>query len=53
VVSALYYKTEGRGLETLLGELIVSSYPILLAALGAEVYSASNRNENQKNISGE
>jgi hypothetical protein len=39
------------------GRIFVSIYVILPAALGPRVYSASNRNENQKhktnNVSGE
>jgi hypothetical protein len=48
VVEALCYKPEGRGFETRCGELIFSIYLILSAALGPGVYSASNRNEYQK-----
>jgi hypothetical protein len=46
---------EDRGFETLCGELILSIYLILQAALGPGVHSASNSNEyqKQKNISGE
>jgi hypothetical protein len=56
VVKALCYKPEGRGFETQWGEWFLSSYLILLVALGPGVYSASNRNEYQKhknNVSGE
>jgi hypothetical protein len=56
VVKALCYKPEGLGLQTWWGEWIFSIYLILPAALGLGVYSASNRNENQKqknNVSGE
>jgi hypothetical protein len=55
VVKVLCYKTEDRGFEIRWSELI-SIYSILLAALGPGVYSASNRNEYQKqknNVSGE
>jgi hypothetical protein len=48
VVKALYYKPEGRGIETLRGKLILSVDLILPAALGPGVYSASNRNVYQK-----
>jgi hypothetical protein len=52
VVKALRYKPEGRGFETWYFFYI---YLILPAALGPGVYSASNRNEyqKQKNVSGE
>jgi hypothetical protein len=56
VVKALCYKPEGRGFGTRWGEWFLSSYLILLVALGPGVYSASNRNEYQKhknNVSGE
>jgi hypothetical protein len=56
VVKTLCYKLEGRGFETGLGERIFSIYLILPATLGPTVYSASNRNEYQKqkhNVSGE
>jgi hypothetical protein len=57
VVKALCYdyKPEGRGFENRGGKLIFSMYLILPAALGPGVYSASNRNEYQKeknNVSG-
>jgi hypothetical protein len=54
VVRALFYKTGGSVLETRRGERIFSVYLILPAALGPGVYSASNRNEcqKQKTISG-
>jgi hypothetical protein len=45
VVKALFYKSEGCGFETRLGEL---SFLILPAAVGHGVYSVSNRNEYQK-----
>jgi hypothetical protein len=48
VVKTLCYKPEGSGFETQWGELIISIYLILPAALGPGVYSATNRNENQK-----
>jgi hypothetical protein len=56
VVKALCYKPEGRVFETRWGERFLSSYLILLIALGPGVYSASNRNEYQKhknNVSGD
>jgi hypothetical protein len=48
VVKPLCYKPESRGFETRRGELIFSIYLILPAALVPGVYSASNRNEYQK-----
>jgi hypothetical protein len=48
VFKALPYKPEGREFETQCGERIFSIYLIFPAALGPEVYSASNRNEYQK-----
>jgi hypothetical protein len=48
VVKALCYKPEGRGFETRCGERFLSIYPILPAALGPGVYSASNKNGYQK-----
>jgi hypothetical protein len=55
VVKALCYTPEGGGLETQYDELFFSLYFILPVAVGLEVYSASNRNEyqRQKNVSGE
>jgi hypothetical protein len=56
VVKELCYKPEGRGFQTWWGELIFSIHLILPAALGPGVYSASNRNQYQKqenNVSGE
>jgi hypothetical protein len=56
VVKALCYKPEGREFYTPCGECISSIYLILPDALGPGVYSASNRNEYQKqknNVSGE
>jgi hypothetical protein len=56
VVKAICYKPQGRGFESRRGELIVSIYLILPAALGPGVYSVSNRNEYQKqenNVPGE
>jgi hypothetical protein len=56
VVEALCYMPDGSGFKTRGGKLIFSIYPILLASLGPEVYSASERNECQKqknNVSGE
>jgi hypothetical protein len=47
VVKALCYKPEGRGFDTRWGDFF-SIYLILPAALGPQVYSASNRNEYQK-----
>jgi hypothetical protein len=55
MVEALCYKPINRGFETRLGEWFLSIYLILLAGLGPGVYSASNRNEYQKqknNVSG-
>jgi hypothetical protein len=49
MVEALCYKAVGRGSETRWGELI---FKIFLALLGPEVYSASNRNEHQKQNNG-
>jgi hypothetical protein len=48
VVKALRYKHESRGFETRWSELLLSIYIILPAALGPRVYSASNRNDYQK-----
>jgi hypothetical protein len=48
LVKTLCCKPEGRGFETVWGEWISSVYLILPAALGPGVYSASNRNEHQK-----
>jgi hypothetical protein len=48
MVEELWYKPEGRGFETQRGEWIFSNYLTLSAALGPGVYSASNRNEHQK-----
>jgi hypothetical protein len=45
---ALFYKPEGRGFETRRGEWHFSIYLILSAVRGPGVYSAANRNENQK-----
>jgi hypothetical protein len=56
VVKALCNKPEGHGFVTGCGELIFSIDLILPAALGPGVYSASNRNEYQKqknDVSGE
>jgi hypothetical protein len=56
VVKALCYKLEACGFKTRWGEYIFSMYLILPAALHHGVYSASNRNEYQKqkiNVSGE
>jgi hypothetical protein len=55
IVKSLCYKPEDRGLETRWGEYIFSIYLIPPAALGPGVYSASNRNEYQKQkyVSGE
>jgi hypothetical protein len=56
VIKAVRYNPEGRGFETRWGELIYSIYLIFPATLGPGVYSASNRNEYQKqksNVSGE
>jgi hypothetical protein len=48
VVKALSYKPEGLGFETRWGEVFLPSYLIFLAALGPGVYSASTRNDYQK-----
>jgi hypothetical protein len=55
MVKALYCKPEGHGFESRF-LLIFSIYLILPAAVDPGVYSASNRNEYQKqrnNVSGE
>jgi hypothetical protein len=55
-LSLVIVKLEGHGFETRWTECIFSVYLILPAALGPGVYSASNRNEYQKqknNVSGE
>jgi hypothetical protein len=48
VVKELCYKPEGQGFETGWGEWIFSIHLILPAILGPGVYSASDRNEYQK-----
>jgi hypothetical protein len=48
VFKGLCCKPEGREFETRGGEYIFSVYVILPAALGHGVYSASSRNEYQK-----
>jgi hypothetical protein len=48
VVKALGYKPEGRWFETRCGEILI--YLILPAAVDAEVYSASSRNDYRKHI---
>jgi hypothetical protein len=48
VLKVLCYMPEGCGFETRWGELILSIYLILQAAMGPESYSACNRNEYQK-----
>jgi hypothetical protein len=48
VGKALPYKPDGCGFEERWGEWIFLIYLILPAALGPGVYSASNRNEYQK-----
>jgi hypothetical protein len=56
LVKALCYKQTGGGFESGWGHWIFSICAILPAALGPGVYSASNRNEYQKqknNVSGE
>jgi hypothetical protein len=56
VFKALFYKPEGRDLETRWDEWNFSIYLIPPAALGPVIYSASNRIEYQKyknDISGE
>jgi hypothetical protein len=50
VVKAVCYKPEGRGFETRRGEWFFLIYLIFPAALGPGVYSASNRNQYQKQI---
>jgi hypothetical protein len=55
VVKALCYKPEGRGFVNRWDEFF-SIYLYFLVALGPGVYSASNRNDYQKqnnNVSGE
>jgi hypothetical protein len=55
-VKALCYKPEGCRIQTPKMNEFFSIYLILPAALGHRVYSASNRNEYQKqqnNVSGE
>jgi hypothetical protein len=47
-VKVLCYRPEGYGSKTRLGEWFLSIYLILLAGLGPGVYSATNRNEYQK-----
>jgi hypothetical protein len=54
VDKALRYKPEGRGFDTRWGDF--STYPVLPAALGPGIYSASNRNVQKyknNNVSGE
>jgi hypothetical protein len=48
VTEALCYKLEGRVFETRRAESIFSTYLIVPAALGPEVYKASDINEYQK-----
>jgi hypothetical protein len=48
VVEALYYKPEGRRFDSRGHSFFFSIYLILKAALGPEVYSASNKNKYQK-----
>jgi hypothetical protein len=48
LVEALWHKPEGRGFETRRGNWTLSIYLILLTALGPGAYSASNKNEYQK-----
>jgi hypothetical protein len=48
VIEERCYKLEGRRFNSLWGHWIFSFYLILPAALGAGVYSASNRNEYRK-----
>jgi hypothetical protein len=55
MVKAVCYKPEGHRFETRWGKLFFSIYLILPSALDPGVYSASNRNEYQKqktNVSG-
>jgi hypothetical protein len=48
VVKALCYEPKGRGFKTRRGELIVSIYLILPAAIDPGVYLASNKSYYQK-----
>jgi hypothetical protein len=48
IISLESYKPESLGFETRRGGRISSTYLILAAAIGPEVYTASNRNEYQK-----
>jgi hypothetical protein len=50
VVKAVFCKPEDREFETRIGERIFSIYLFLPAALGPGAYSASDRNEYQKQI---
>jgi hypothetical protein len=47
MIEALRHKPKGRGFETRCDNWVLSSYLILPAVLGPEVYSAPNRNEYQ------
>jgi hypothetical protein len=48
VIKALCYKAEGRVFETRRGKGVFSMYLIVPTALGYGAYSASNKNEYQK-----
>jgi hypothetical protein len=48
LIKALCYKPEGWRFETRWGELILSIYLILSAALGPTIFSVPNTNEYQK-----
>jgi hypothetical protein len=48
VVEALRYKPECLGFQARCGERFISIYLIFPEALGSGVYSACNRNEDQK-----
>jgi hypothetical protein len=48
MIYALCYKPEGHKFETRWGQWIVSIYPVLMVTQGTGDYSASNRNEYQR-----
>jgi hypothetical protein len=48
MVKALCYKLKGSRFDTRRREIMFSIYLILLTALGPRIYSASDRNEYQK-----
>jgi hypothetical protein len=50
VVKTLQYKSEGRGFEIRRGRSVLSAHPILPASIGPWLYSGTNRNEHQKEI---